>query len=55
MPRQGCFDQQEETLGLDGDVKVDSSLGYKLHTDKVAGRYAQGLHGDPEPGQYCIS
>ena len=32
----GVFDQQAETLGLDGEVKVDSSLGYKLNTEKVA-------------------
>ncbi len=32
----GVFNQKEETLGLDGSVKVDSSLGYKLDTDEVA-------------------
>nr|WP_321981633.1 LPS export ABC transporter periplasmic protein LptC [uncultured Cohaesibacter sp.] len=34
--KTGVFDQNNETLGLDGDVQVDSSLGYKLHTEKVA-------------------
>nr|WP_321454574.1 LPS export ABC transporter periplasmic protein LptC [uncultured Cohaesibacter sp.] len=32
----GVFDQNKETLGLDGGVKVNSSLGYKLNTDKVS-------------------
>ena len=36
VSKSGVFDQNNETLGLDGDVQVDSSLGYKLHTEKVA-------------------